>query len=316
MPANIKINIELDQCFSDSAILFPPSANQFTGSLGINRTKLPQKCINNLFNNFSSIHCFYYYTNTRPKWSVQELIEFYKPSNGLYILEGIGISNDISPDIFSHFSSLQEIHIETRDPYLVLPYIQSFSNLTYLGIRPTGFPPVNKAYGDFLKHIINKNSNTLRGIKLDCLDRIGINSWDSILAPIQHCSKLIELEIWYINTRVDTFISSNTTVDYLQSLVRLYLYFISLTSTEVYTLCDGLAYNPVVKEIIIRDCRLDSIACIHLIHLIPTLHQLEVLNVRDNKLSFPDATQVEILIQTAKQYSVECNTEKCISYSY
>ena len=55
---------------------------------------------------------------------------------------------------------------------------------------------------------------------------------------------------------------------------------------------------------------------IHLIHLIPTLHQLEVLNVRDNKLSFPDATQVEILMQTAKEYSVECNTEKCISYSY
>ena len=306
MPANIKISIELDQCnnISDSDILFPPSANQFTGSLGIYDTKLSQKCINNLISKFSSIQYFHYYPDIKPDWSVQELIELYKPTNGLYIMEE-RISCDISPDIFSLFSSLQEIHLKTRDAYSVLPYIQSFSNLTYLCIQPTSASPVYEAYGDILKQIINKNSNTLRGIKLDWLYSIKINSWDSILAPIQHCSKLIELEIWYINTRANTFISSNTTVDYLQSLVRLYLDEIPLTSTEVYTLCDGLAYNPVIKVITISYCELDSTSCIHLIHLIPTLPQLEELNVTENNLNSPDPTQIEILKQTAKEYSVK-----------
>ena len=151
----------------------------------------------------------------------------------MYILEeGIGISYDSAPDILSHFSSLQEIYLETRDPYSVLPYIQSSSNLTYLGILPNDLLPVYKPYGDIPKHIINKNTNTLRGIKLHKLDRIGINTWDSILPLIQHCSNLIDLEICYMNTRANTFISSVTTVDYLQSLVRLYLFYIPLTSTE------------------------------------------------------------------------------------
>ena len=240
MPANIKISIELDKCnnISDSDILFPFSANQFTGSLGIHGTKLSQKCINNLFSKFSSIQYFYYYyyADTKHDWSVQKLIEFYKPTNGLYILERIRMSYDISQDIFSHFSSLQEIHLKTDDPYSVLPFMQSSSNLTYLSIRPIGFLTVYRVYEDILKHIINKNTNTLRGIKLYKLDTIGINSWDSILALIQHCSKLIELEICYIITRANTFISDNTNVDYLQSLVRLYLYFIQLSSTEVYML--------------------------------------------------------------------------------
>ena len=314
MPANIKISIELDQCYdiSDSDILFPFSANQFTGSLGIHGTDLSQKCINNLFSKFSSIQHFYYYTETKPDWSVQELIELYKPINGLYILEE-RISYNISPSIFSHFSSLQEIHLKTRDAYSVLPYIQSFSNLTYLGIQPIIFSPVYKAYGDILKHIINKNTNTLRGIKLYKLDKIGINSWDIILTPIQHCSKLMELEICFIYTRVDTFISSNTTVDYLQSLVRLYLFNIPISSTEVYTLCNGLAYNPVIKEITIEFCELDSTSCIHLTHLIPTLPQLKELNVKDNNLNSPDPTQIEILKQTAKEYSVSV---LYLNYSY
>ena len=64
MPANIKISIELDKCnnISDSDILFPPSAYQFTGSLGIDSTNISQKCINKMFSKFSSIQYFSYYT--------------------------------------------------------------------------------------------------------------------------------------------------------------------------------------------------------------------------------------------------------------
>ena len=101
MPANIKISIELDKCnnISDSDILFPPSAYQFTGSLGIHKTDISQKSINKMFSKFSSIQYFSYYTNPKPDWSLQKLIELYKPSNGLYIMEG-EISYDIAPDIF------------------------------------------------------------------------------------------------------------------------------------------------------------------------------------------------------------------------
>ena len=309
MPANIKISIELDQCnnIKDSDILFPPSANRFTGSLGIYKTDISKKCINNLIRKFSSMQ-YFYYTNTKPKWSLHELIELYKPSNGLLIREEIGISYDISPDMFSHFSSLQEIHLNIRDPYSVLPYLTSFSNLTYLCLQPTDKPP-HKSYGDILKQIIGRNSNTLRGIKLNYLSSIGISSWDNILAPIQHCRKIIELEISHIIPQVTKdIISDNTTADYLQALLRLYLYSIQLLSTEVYTLCDGLAYNPVIKEIVIRECELDSTSCIHFIHLIPTLPQLKELYVRGNNLESPDLTQVEILQQTANEYSVMCST--------
>ena len=72
MPASIKIIIELD--VRDSDIVIPLSVNQFTGYLGINSTKLSQKCINNLISNnnlytrLSSIQYFYYYTDTKPDW--------------------------------------------------------------------------------------------------------------------------------------------------------------------------------------------------------------------------------------------------------
>ena len=128
---------------------------------------------------------------------------------------------------------------------------------------------------------------------------------------MQHCDALIELEISGIYSFFsfnENIISRNTSVDYLQSLIRLYLCRIPLLSSEVYTLCDGLAYSPVIKKIEISGCKLDSTSCVHFIHLIPTLPQLKKLDVSDNELSSPDPTQVKILRQTAEEYSVECDT--------
>ena len=68
----------------------------------------------------------------------------------------------------------------------------------------------------------------------------------------------------------------------------------------MYTLCDGLAYNPVIKEITIEYCELDSTFCIDLTHLIPTLPQLKELDVTGNKLNSTNPTQKEILKQAAK----------------
>ena len=314
MPVHIKISITLNKCsgIKDSDILFPPPANQFTGSLGIHETNISKDCITNLFSKFSSIQYFCYKLENQPNCSVQELLTHHTPSEGLFLFETYSFSFDIPPDIFSLLTSLQEIHLDTADAYSVLPYLQSFCNLTYLAIepnfvlrryirksfgalQPTGVSPDSESYGDILIQIINRNSNTLRVIKLSSLSSIGIKSWDSILAPIQHCNKLIELEI---RTReLSLFdnmdiISRNTSVDYLQSLIRLSLFFITLSSSEVYTLCDGLAYSPVIKEIEFIYCDLYSTSCVHFIHLIPTLPQLERLDVSsNNELSYPDPTQ-------------------------
>ena len=330
MPAHIKISITLHMCsgIKDSDILFPPPANQFTGSLGIHKTDISKDCITNLVSKFSSIQYLFYKLENQPHWSVQELLTHHEPNEGLFILESISFSFDIPPDIFSQLTSLQEIHLNTEDPYSVLPHLQSFCNLTYLALKPTRVAPGHKSYEDILIQIINRNSNTLRVIKLYSLDSIEINSWDSILAPIQHCNKLMELEINGIKLiersieisirSIEMFlaelgsivdiISKNTSVDYLQSLIRLYLFDIPLSSSEVYALCDGLAYSPIIKVIKIIHCKLDSTSCVHFIHLIPTLPQLKNLDVSWNKLSSPDFTQKEILEQTAEEYSVDCDT--------
>ena len=306
MPAHIKISITLDKCrdIGDSDILFPPPANQFTGSLGIHETDISKECITDLFSEFSSIQYIYYELDDRPNWSVQELLTHHKPSEGLFLLESYSFSFDMPLDIFSLLTSLQEIHLSTEDPYSVLPHLQSFCTLTYLALRPIRLAPDHKSYGDILIQIINRNSNTLRVIMLYGLYSIGFNSWDSILALIQHCNKLIELEIRNIGYMEIIF--RNTSVDYLQSLIKLSLCRIALSSSEVYTLCDGLAYSPFIKEIEISHCKLDSTSCVDLIHLIPTLPQLKKLDVSWNDLSSPDPTQVEILRETAEEYSVEC----------
>ena len=309
MPANIKISITLHMCsdIKDSDILFPPPANQFTGSLGIHQTDISKEYITNLLSKFSSIQYIYYQLRIQPNWSVRELLTHHKPS-GLFILELYCISTFDIFDIFSKLTSLQEIHLHTEDAYLVLPHLQSFCNLTYLAIESTGVSLDSKSYGDILIQIINRNSNTLRVIKLCRLFRIGIYSWDSILAPIQHCNKLIELELGVIRSEFNmNSISTNTSVDYLQSLIRLNLFSTALLPSEVYTLCDGLAYSPVIKEIGIILCELDSTSCVHFIHLIPTLPQLKKLDVSHNELSSPDPTQVKILRRIAKEYSVKCD---------
>ena len=311
LPASIKISIELDMCrdIGTSDIIFPPTTDGFTGSLGIYSTEVSENFITSMFSKFNSIQNLYYFHHAQPNWSLQKLIMLFKPTNGLFIREVIGTPFDIPRKIFSHLSLLQEIHLRIQDPYSVLPYLQSFHNLTYLGLEPIGKPHFHKAFANVLIQIIYRNSNTLRGIKLDYLDRVGICSWDSILAPIQHCNKLIELHIRYIKPVPKLIISSNTAVGYLQSLSHLYLDRIPLLSTEVYTLCDGLAYNDVIKVVVIIDCGLDSTSCVHFIFLIPTLPQLTKLDVRRNNLSYPDPNQLEILKQTAREYeSVKCYT--------
>ena len=311
LPASIKISIELDMCrnIGTSDIIFPPTTDGFTGSLGIYSTEVSENFITSMFSKFNSIQNFYYFHHAQPNWSLQKLIMLYQPTNGLFIREVIGTPFDIPRKIFSHLSLLQEIHLRIQDPYSVLPYLQSFHNLTYLGLEPIGKPHFHKTFANVLIQIIYRNSNTLRGIKLDYLDRVGIYSWDSILAPIQHCNELIELHIRYIKPVPKLIISSNTAVGYLQSLSHLYLDRIPLLSTEVYTLCDGLAYNNVIKVVVIIDCGLDSTSCVHFIFLIPTLPQLTKLDVRRNNLSYPDPNQLEILKQTAREYeSVKCYT--------
>ena len=308
LPAGVKLSIELDRCnIGYEDVIFPASANRFTGSVGLCYTRISPQCFRNLMDQFLILETVEYDYSSLLDCSTEELITSYSPTNGLCIRES---SHAISPNLISQMSSPKEIFWETRDAYSILPYLQSLSTLTYLGIvnsvSPSYSKSYHKSYQDILTEIITKNSGTLTGIRLSHLHSIGFRSWHRIITPILKCTSLVELRILNSFLSPEDMNSWNTIIDSLPSLLLLELNCIPLRAEHMYILCDSLAYHAAIKRIEINNCKLDSTACIHLSYLIPTLPRLERIGVsQGNKLSSPDKEQLEILTETAKEYSID-----------
>ena len=306
LPPTINISIELYECSTTTTdVLFPRLTDQFSGSLAIHRTSLSKQNIWNLVNTFHSIHNFYYGQTTDSRdWLIKDFIASHNPQNGLFIIEQLDHPLYISPEIISQISSLQEIHMRTRDSCTILPYLHAFSNLTYLSLDSYSKPTYNESYRNSLTQTILRNSNTLRGLVLSDLEAMGFDTWESILTPIQRCNNLIELRIFDFNPNDISYWS--TAIDSLQSLIYLRLEQIPLQPKEMYILCDSLAYHPIIRGLTIVSCNLNSTACKHLNYLIKSLPKLMRLDISRNlEIRAPDHNQLILLKETAAKYAVD-----------
>ena len=310
LPPTINISIELYKCSTTTTDdLFPRLTDQFSGSLAIHRTSLSKQNIWNFVNTFHSIHNFYYGQITNSlDWLIKDFVASHNPQNGLFIIEKFNQPLYISPEIISRISSLQEIHMRTRDSCTILPYLHAFSNLTYLSLDSYSKPTYNKSYRNSLTQTILRNSNTLRGLVLSDLEAMGFDTWESILTPIQRCNKLIELRIFDFNPNDISYWS--TAIDSLQSLIYLRLEQISLQPKEMYILCDSLACHPTIRGLTIVNCNLNSTACEHLNYLIESLPMLMRLDISENCLCAPDPHQLNILKEFAAKNSVDIVCKK------
>ena len=88
-------------------------------------------------------------------------------------------------------------------------------------------------------------------------------------------------------------------------LVILELRSVSLYDTGFESLCTSLAYHPTIRELRVVRANLTSLSCNPLIHLIPTVAQLEKLHVSD--LKKPDREPYQLLQQTVDDCSIELN---------
>ena len=77
-----------------------------------------------------------------------------------------------------------------------------------------------------------------------------------------------------------------------------------LNAYDMLCLCRGLLYHPSIRSLDVIRCKLNSDSCVYLTNLIPTLRQLNKLDMGGNNLSEPNSVPVTILKQTADLYFV------------
>ena len=198
--------------------------------------------------------------------------------------------------ILSILSELQEIRFHT---YSLLPHIMHLSRISYLE-----FEDIKREYTDLsdcLIQLIHRNQHTIRGLKLVRLHYIGFKSWNGFLNALHFCVNLVQIELVTIPQLDDVTLWSSTLCN-LNSLVVLRFFVVELFDTGLISVCEGLIAHPTIKELFVYNCKQTSESCEALTNLIHTVSYLETLIV-DN-LSEPDTEPIEILKQTAEEYSI------------
>ena len=135
------------------------------------------------------------------------------------------------------------------------------------------------------------------------LDRIGFNNWNFFLNCLEFCTNLVQLKLWRTTLPTNDVTHWSRAVNKMESLVQLEICSVSLYDTGVLSLCEGLIYHPAIRSLELGDCKLTSLSCDPLTHLIPTVSQMETLRVRG--LSEPDGAPILLLKQTADEFSIE-----------
>ena len=197
----------------------------------------------------------------------------------------------------SMLSELQEINFHT---YSLLPHIMHLSRISYLEIIDIGREYTDLS--DCLIQLIHRNQHTIRGLKLESLQYIGFKSWNGFLNALHFCVNLVEIDLRHIPQLDDVTLWSSTLCN-LNSLVILTFSFVDLFDTGFISVCEGLIAHPTIKYLWVFDCKQTYESCEALTNLIHTVSYLETLYV-DN-LSRPDTEPIEILKQTAEEYSIE-----------
>ena len=309
-PIQYKISIYLHQCeltdIYPSLPLFS-TQNQFIGSIKLYQSKISDQILTQLTNQFSCIENMHYL----PKSDYFELRIIYpllsknSQIKGMCMEELNSSHPAISPGILSGLSSLQELLWNINDTYTVLPYLLNNSKLTALSLHSPRVPPNREDYRHMLTEIIRNNSNSLRDIQLVTLNRIGFNSWTSILSSFQSCHKLVRLSLLNCSFSPNDISYWYTAISYLQSLVVLGLAAIPMGDTGLIVLCKSLNLHPAIRVLRINICELTSNSCEPIAMLIHAIPYLRKLIISRSELSNPDPIPLQLILQTAEMFSVK-----------
>ena len=203
---NYKISLSFKDCLLTesglSSLLFPTINNKWTGSIRLDVFEISNEILTHLTNQFSCIeNIFYVPQYDYSDWSIiligpLALISNNSQIKGLYIWDLKSYLPEIT-DILSGLSSLEELHWYKEDPYTVLPYLQTNNSLKYLALHFPTQPPLRENYKQQLIRVISNNSTSLKDLQLGHLNTVGLNSWTSILTPIQSCCNLVSLSLTY-----------------------------------------------------------------------------------------------------------------------
>ena len=199
----------------------------------------------------------------------------------------------------SMLSELQEINFNT---YSLLPHIMHLSRISFLEITD-----IEREYTDLsdcLIQLIHRNKHTIRVLKLRSFKYIGFKSWNGFLNALHFCVNLVQIELSFIPQLDDVTLWSSTLCN-LNSLVLLRFYYVELFDTGLISVCEGLIAHPTIKCLWVFRCKQTSESCEALTNLIHTVSYLKTLAV--NNLSEPDTEPIQILKQTAEEYSIETN---------
>ena len=307
-----KISINLRNCklteSCPSIPLFPITNNKWIGSISLDESIIPHGILINLMDQFRCIENIYY----EPKSDDSDWSVLYPLINNNRLIKGLHIRDHnsylpMTPDILSRLSSLEELIWWQEDAYTALPHIQTVNNLSYLVLFSPHLPPLRENYQHQLREVINNNSITLREINLVNLHTIGMNSWTSILSPIQSCCNLVSLSLSYSPFSSDDISCWDTAILSLQSLVQLSLIAIPLRDTGLMSLCKSLYRHPAIRSLRFDECKLTSNSCEPIQMLIHTLPYLRLLRIHKPELSLPNANPLELLLHTADLFYVEVN---------
>ena len=173
----------------------------------------------------------------------------------------------------------------------------SYLEITYVGREDTDL-------SNCLIQLIHRNQHTIRVLKLERLEDIDFMSWNGFLNALHFCVNLVQIQLEDIPQLDDVTLWSSTLCN-LNSLVVLIFYSVELFDTGLISMCEGLIAHPTIKYLLVYKCEQTSESCEALTNLIHTVSCLERLEV-DN-LSEPDTEPIEILKQTAEEYSIKTN---------
>ena len=137
------------------------------------------------------------------------------------------------------------------------------------------------------------------------LTRVGFDSWESILTPIQLCSNLKILALYHCSTLKSDMKKWYKAILSLQSLVELRIVSFNFEDSEMWILCHSLTKHPAIRYLEVSECRLTSLSCEPLALLIPTLPQLRELIIFQREPSSPEPDKLEMLRETAEYFSVK-----------
>ena len=315
IPINYKISLNLSNCVltesQPSSHLFPTTNNNWTGSNFLCDSRISNEILINLINQFSCIENIYYEPKSNSDWSILlPLISNNSQIKGLNIRD-INSYLPETTDILSDLSSLEELQWYKEDAYTALPHFQTSNSLSFLILSsPKYDPPLRENYRQQLINVISNNRTSLREIQLDRLNTVGLNSWTSILFPIQSCCNLVSLSLAYCPFSLGDISYWDTAIPYLQSLLELCLIAIPLRDTGLMTLCKSMNRHPAIRCLMIDGCELTSDSCEPIMMLIHTLPYLRLLRLHKPELSLPDANPLQLLQQTAELFSVKVTLTK------